>query len=63
MKNKAAVITAITSAIYAYLQQEEQAKIAAPSPKPPLEINPWRLFGRQELMRDRIRWRHRIRQR
>ena len=45
-------------AINAYMRQEEvpkeSAAIALPHPE---IINPWRLFGRQELMRARTRWR------
>lgn len=51
--NKAKLV-AIVGAINAYIQQEEQAE--APPFKFIPEINPWRLYGRQELMRVRTHW-------
>ncbi|OGO61621.1 MAG: hypothetical protein A2Z36_03490 [Chloroflexi bacterium RBG_19FT_COMBO_48_23] len=50
-----AVVAAITGAINAYMEQEGQAK-AVPSRAPYPEASPWRLFGRQELMRARTLW-------
>ena len=60
MKQKTGVVAAITTAVTAYLEQEQQAKIATVSPKLAFEVSPWRLFGRQELMRARIQWRRRV---
>lgn len=57
MKEKEAATAAIMGAVNAYIQQEEQARAAIPGVKPYPEISPWRLFGRQELMRARTRWR------
>ncbi len=51
-----AVIAAIAGAINAYMEQEVQAK-AMPSRAPYPETSPWRLFGRQELIRARTLWR------
>jgi len=53
---KEIVVAAIAGAINAYIQQEEQDK-AIPS-KVTLypEVSPWRVFGRQELMRARTHW-------
>jgi hypothetical protein len=53
-----AVVAAITGAINAYMEQEVQAK-AMPVRVPYSETSPWRLFGRQELMRARALWRTR----
>lgn len=60
MKPKTGVVAAITAAVTAYLEQEQQAKVAITRPKPVFEISLWRLFGRQELMRARIQWRHKM---
>jgi hypothetical protein len=51
-----AVIAAITGAINAYIEQEGQAKAVPARVMPYPEISSWRIFGRQELMRARIRW-------
>jgi hypothetical protein len=53
---KEAVVAAIVSAINAYIEQEEQARIIPSKVTPYPEISPWRFFGRQELMRARTRW-------
>lgn len=55
---KETVVAAIMGAVNAYLQQEEQARVAMPS-KAMLypEASSWRVFGRQELMRARTNWR------
>lgn len=50
------VVAAIVGAVNAYLEQEAQAKAVAPRVMLYPEISPWRLFGRQELMRARVRW-------
>ncbi|MBM4446533.1 MAG: hypothetical protein FJ023_04165 [Chloroflexi bacterium] len=52
-----AVTAAIAGAINAYMEQEEQAKAVPSRVTPYSETSPWRLFGRQELMRARTRWR------
>jgi hypothetical protein len=51
-----AIVAAISSAINAYIEQEEQARTIPAKVSPYPEINSWRLFGRQELMRARTRW-------
>lgn len=61
MKSESRVIAAITAAVTAYLEQKQQAKIAITSYQPTFEVSPWRLFGRQELMKARTHWRHRMR--
>ena len=51
-------VAAIVGAVNAYLQQEEQARVALPSRTMLYpEASAWRLFGRQELMRARTNWR------
>jgi len=52
-----AVIAAISGAINAYMEQEEQAKALPVRVYP--ETSQWRLFGRQELIRARALWRTR----
>jgi hypothetical protein len=49
-------VAAIAGAINAYIQQEEQSKAVPYKVTPYPETSPWRVFGRQELMRARIRW-------
>jgi len=56
----ARVAAAVTAAVTAYLEQEQQAKLTATSLQPTFEISPWRLFGRQELMRARTHWRQKM---
>jgi len=51
-----AVVAAITGAINAYMEQEVQAKAVPSRVTPYPETSPWRLFGRQELMRARTLW-------
>lgn len=55
---KRSLVAAIVAAINAYIEQEEQARLLSQPTRviPYIEINPWRLFGRQELMRARTRW-------
>ena len=53
---KETVVAAIVGAINAYIQQEEQAKTIPSKVMLYPEISPWRLFGRQELMRARTHW-------
>jgi hypothetical protein len=53
---KKATIAAAVGAINAYIEQEEQAKAVPSKVMPYHESSSWRLFGRQELMRARIRW-------
>ena len=50
------VLAAITAAINAYIQQEEQLKVTPSKAALYPEISPWRLFGRQELVRARTNW-------
>jgi len=52
-----AVTAAIAVAINTYIEQEGQAKAVPSRVTPYYETNQWRLFGRQELMRARARWR------
>jgi hypothetical protein len=54
---KKATIAAIVGAINAYIEQEERAKAVPSKVVPYPEISLWQLFGRQELMRARTRWR------
>ncbi len=61
VKQKETVIAAITAAVTAYLEQEQQAKVAIPQFQPTFEISPWRLYGRQESMRIRSHWRRQMR--
>ncbi len=58
MKPEAKKVAAITAAITTYLEHESLAKIPPPQYQPAFEISPWRLFGRQELMRTRSQWQH-----
>jgi len=53
---KQTVVAAITAAITAYMQQEEQAGQLAPVAAPHPEMSNWRIFGLHELMRPRTRW-------
>ncbi|MBN2463198.1 MAG: hypothetical protein JXB43_06315 [Dehalococcoidia bacterium] len=59
------VVAAILGAINAYMEQEGQGQaktvpsIITVTPYP--ETSPWRLFGRQELMRARTNWQARRR--
>jgi hypothetical protein len=54
---KETVAAAITAAITAYMQQEEQAGALVPVTAPPRpEMSNWRIYGLQELMRSRTRW-------
>jgi len=53
---KTTKIAAIIGAISAYIQEEEKAKAAALGATHRPEVNPWQLFGRQELMRTRTQW-------
>ena len=53
---KGSKVAAIVGAINAYIQQEEQAKMIPSKATLYPEISPWRLFGRQELMRTRTHW-------
>jgi len=50
------VVAAITGAINAYMEQEGQAKAVPARMVPYPATSPWRLFGRQELMRARTNW-------
>ncbi len=50
---------AILGAISAYMQIEEVAASPAVKP-PPSTISPWKIFGRQELMRTRGFWRSKV---
>ncbi len=59
MKEKEKTIAAI-AAVTAYVEQEQQAKAIIVSPKPAFEVSPWRLFGRQELVRARTQWRQKM---
>ncbi|MCX6008973.1 MAG: hypothetical protein NTW48_02845 [Chloroflexi bacterium] len=54
---KKATMAAIIGAINVYIEQEEQAKAVSSKVMPYPESSSWRLFGRQELMRARTRWR------
>ena len=51
------VVAAIAGAINAYMEQEGQAKAMPSIATPYPGTSPWRLFGRQELMRARTNWR------
>ncbi len=51
-----AVVAAIAVAINAYMEQEGQAKAEPSRVTSYPETSPWRLFGRQELMRARTLW-------
>jgi len=51
-----ALIVAITGAVSAHIQQEEIAKAYAAITVPHAQMNPWRLFGHQELVRARTNW-------
>ncbi|OGN94421.1 MAG: hypothetical protein A2Z75_03120 [Chloroflexi bacterium RBG_13_50_10] len=51
-----AVTAAIAVAINAYMEQEEQARLATSRATPHPEASSWRVFGRQELMRTRTNW-------
>jgi len=53
---KETVAAAVTAAITAYMQQEEQARALATMATPHPEMSNWRIFGLQELMRPRTRW-------
>jgi hypothetical protein len=53
---KQTVVAAITAAITAYMQQEEQPGQLAPAAVPRPEMSNWRIFGLQEMMRPRTRW-------
>jgi hypothetical protein len=54
---KAAIVTAIT----AYLEEEERARLAVlPEPRPLAPISLWRIFGRREVMRSPASWRRRM---
>ncbi len=70
MNDKKGIAAAIGAVITAYLQEEEAATdagfaIQGDEPaaaardikSPPAGASPWRLFGRQELMRTRGLWR------
>jgi len=48
---------AIMAGVSAYIQQEElvKAHVAAITARP--QMSPWRLFGRQQLIRSRTNWR------
>lgn len=48
---------AIIGAVSAYIQQEELSKAFARIIPPRSAVNPWRLFGQQEMMRVRTNWR------
>ena len=61
IKTDSKVIAAITAAVTAYLEQEQQAKIAIPYYQPVFEVSQWRLFGRQELIRTRLHWHRKVR--
>ena len=50
------VLAAITAAINAYIQQEEQVRTTPSKVALYPEISPWQLFGRQELLRARTNW-------
>ncbi len=54
------VVAAVTTAITAYLEQEQLARLTVSSPQSGSVISPWRLYGRQELMRARTHWRQKI---
>jgi hypothetical protein len=53
---KPTVVAAITTAIDAYMQQEEQARQIVSVAPPRHAMSNWRIFGLQELMRPRTRW-------
>jgi hypothetical protein len=54
---KAAIMTAIT----AYLEEEERARLAVlAEPRPLTPISLWRIFGRREAMRSPASWRRRM---
>ncbi|MGB8707673.1 MAG: hypothetical protein WCD72_06990 [Dehalococcoidia bacterium] len=50
------VVAAIAVAINSYMEQEKPARALLSRAMPPPEVSPWRLFGRQELIRARSRW-------
>lgn len=53
------VLAAVLAAVEAYQQAEafEAARRATPPPpQAPPGLNPWRLFGRSELMQTRMGW-------
>ncbi|MBI4300322.1 MAG: hypothetical protein HY677_04230 [Chloroflexi bacterium] len=60
MRSKRGVVTAITAAVAAFMEAEEQARLAAvQAPRPAPSASLWRLFGRMELMRAHVPGRQR----
>ncbi|MEE8345995.1 MAG: hypothetical protein V3S20_01480 [Dehalococcoidia bacterium] len=53
-------MAAIMTAVTAYLEEEERARLAAaPEPRPLAPISLWRVFGRRQAMRLPASWRRR----
>lgn len=66
MKVKESVVAAITTALYSYLEMEQQALVAASVGEkkveevPCLKFSPWVMSGRQASMEMRRYWQMRL---
>ncbi|MFO7996969.1 MAG: hypothetical protein R6U93_07555 [Dehalococcoidia bacterium] len=61
LKNGQRTIAAITAAVAAYLDEEEQALLSAtPRRRPAAVSDGWSSSGREEIMRMRTLWQRRI---